>query len=89
MACILRICSAQGASNSERNHVTQYDQIIIGGGTNGLTAAAYLARAGKKVLVVEARNIVGGYCTTEEMILLVPNSMREGRISPALSAVQA
>ena len=54
MACILRICSAQGASNSERNHVTQYDQIIIGGGTNGLTAAAYLARAGKKVFENQA-----------------------------------
>jgi beta-carotene ketolase (CrtO type) len=52
--------------------VSAYDHIIIGGGTNGLTAAAYLAKAGKRVLVIEARAIVGGYCTTEEMIPSAP-----------------
>jgi beta-carotene ketolase (CrtO type) len=52
--------------------VSSCDHIIIGGGTNGLTAAAYLAKAGKKVLVLEARDIVGGYCTTEEMIPSAP-----------------
>ena len=45
----------------------QYDVIIIGAGHNGLTAAAYLARAGKRVLVVERRDIVGGCAVTEEV----------------------
>src|SRR5215469_4196466 len=44
-----------------------YDIIIIGGGHNGLTAAAYLARAGRKVLVLERRELVGGACVTEEL----------------------
>src|SRR6185369_5388205 len=44
----------------------KYDVIIIGGGHNGLVAAAYLARGGKKVLVLERREIVGGACVTEE-----------------------
>jgi len=43
-----------------------YDVIIIGAGHNGLTAAAYLAKAGKKVLVLERREIIGGTCVTEE-----------------------
>lgn len=45
---------------------TIYDVIIIGGGHNGLVAANYLGRAGKKVLVVERRDILGGACVTEE-----------------------
>src|SRR6266498_5456651 len=44
-----------------------YDAIIIGGGHNGLTAAAYLAKAGKKVLVLERRHVVGGATVTEEI----------------------
>ena len=44
----------------------KYDAIIIGGGHNGLVTAAYLARAKKKVLVLERRYIVGGACVTEE-----------------------
>jgi phytoene dehydrogenase-like protein len=44
-----------------------YDAIIVGGGHNGLTAAAYLARAGLSTLVLERRAIVGGCCVTEEI----------------------
>src|SRR6476469_746566 len=46
---------------------SKYDAIIIGGGHNGLTTAAYLARAGKKVLVLERRHVVGGATVTEEL----------------------
>ena len=45
----------------------KYDAIIIGAGHNGLTAAAYLARAGRKVLVLERRHLVGGAAVTEEI----------------------
>ncbi|MFT4628672.1 MAG: phytoene dehydrogenase-like protein [Myxococcota bacterium] len=44
-----------------------YDAIIVGGGHNGLTAAAYLAKAGRKVLVLEARHVVGGAAVSEEL----------------------
>src|SRR3954449_6017697 len=44
-----------------------HDAIIIGGGHNGLTAAAYLARAGRKGLVLERRPVLGGACVTEEI----------------------
>ena len=44
-----------------------YDLIVIGGGHNGLVTAAYLARAGVKVLVLERRDILGGACVTEEL----------------------
>ena len=47
--------------------VKKYDAIVIGGGHNGLTAAAYLARAGKKVLVLERRYVLGGAAVTEEV----------------------
>lgn len=45
-----------------------YDFIVIGGGHNGLTAAAWLAKAGRKVLVLERREILGGAAATEELI---------------------
>ena len=45
----------------------RYDAIVIGGGHNGLTAAAYLARAGRKVLVLERRHVLGGAAVTEEI----------------------
>ena len=43
-----------------------FDAILVGGGHNGLTCAAYLARAGQKVLVLEKRGVVGGAAVTEE-----------------------
>jgi phytoene dehydrogenase-like protein len=45
----------------------RYDAIVIGGGHNGLTAAAYLGRAGRKVLVLERRHVLGGAAVTEEL----------------------
>ncbi len=44
-----------------------YDAIIVGAGHNGLVAAAYLARGGLRVLVLERRDLVGGACVTEEL----------------------
>jgi phytoene dehydrogenase-like protein len=44
-----------------------YDAIVIGGGHNGLVSAAYLARGGKKVLVLERRHVLGGAAVTEEV----------------------
>src|SRR6202171_6194182 len=46
---------------------TKYDVIVIGGGHNGLTTAAYLGKAGRKVLVLERRHILGGAACTEEV----------------------
>jgi len=47
--------------------VGRYDVVIVGGGHNGLTAAAYLARAGRSVLVLERRHVIGGAAVTEEV----------------------
>jgi beta-carotene ketolase (CrtO type) len=49
-----------------------YDVIIVGGGHNGLTCAAYLARAGRRVVVLERRDVIGGMCTTEETVAEAP-----------------
>ena len=46
---------------------TDFDAIVVGGGHNGLTAAAYLARAGMRVCVLERRDLLGGACVTEEV----------------------
>lgn len=47
----------------------EYDAIIVGGGHNGLTCGAYLARAGLRVIVLERSNMLGGGCVTEEVTL--------------------
>ena len=49
------------------NDSGKYDAIVIGGGHNGLVNAAYLARAGRKVLVLERRHVLGGAAVTEEI----------------------
>jgi len=46
---------------------TSYDAIVVGGGHNGLTCAAYLAKAGRRVLVLERRHVVGGAAVSEEI----------------------
>ena len=46
----------------------KYDAIIIGGGHNGLINAAYLAKAGKDVLVLEKRHVLGGAAVSEEVL---------------------
>ncbi|MEE2886079.1 MAG: NAD(P)/FAD-dependent oxidoreductase [Planctomycetota bacterium] len=45
----------------------RYDSIVVGGGHNGLVCAAYLARAGRSVLVLERRHVLGGAAVTEEL----------------------
>ena len=45
----------------------KYDAIIVGGGHNGLVCAAYLAKAGRRVLVLERRHVFGGAAVTEEL----------------------
>jgi phytoene dehydrogenase-like protein len=49
------------------NKTKSYDAIIVGGGHNGLTHGAYLAKAGLKVLIIERRHLVGGAAITEEL----------------------
>lgn len=51
---------------TKNNTTSDFDAILVGGGHNGLTCAAYLARAGLKVLVLEKRDVVGGAAVTEE-----------------------
>ncbi len=54
-------------AESGRPSKSRYDAIIIGGGHNGLICAAYLARAGRKVLVLEKRHVLGGAAVSEEV----------------------
>lgn len=51
---------------------TRHDVIIVGGGHNGLTCGAFLARAGKRVLILEADSVVGGFSTTRELMPEAP-----------------
>src|ERR1700730_4813912 len=45
----------------------RYDAVIVGAGPNGLTAAAVLSRAGRRVLVLEAKNHIGGACSSADI----------------------
>src|SRR6266496_1837477 len=61
-ACSVGADPAGGEGMAQR-----YDAVVIGGGHNGLTAAAYLAKAGRRVLVLERRHVLGGAAVTEEV----------------------
>ncbi|MBE7552329.1 MAG: FAD-dependent oxidoreductase [Anaerolineales bacterium] len=67
-ATVAPLIAPQTVARLPQSHHYDYDAIIIGGGHNGLVTAAYLARAGRKVLVLERRPIVGGAAVTEELI---------------------
>ena len=56
-----------GGGTYDSRMAKRYDAVIVGGGHNGLTAAAYLARAGRSVLVLEKRHLLGGAAVTEEV----------------------
>lgn len=72
--------------------MSRWDAVIVGGGHNGLVCAFYLARAGKRVLVLERRGIVGGAAVTEEFAPGFRNSTASytlGLLDPAIDADMA
>ncbi|XP_072988552.1 uncharacterized protein [Typha latifolia] len=56
------------SSSSLASEKKKWDAVVIGGGHNGLTAAAYLARSGLSVAVLEKRHVIGGAAVTEEIV---------------------
>ena len=62
-----RSANGHGTSGAAPRPRRDFDAIVVGGGHNGLTTAAYLARAGLDVCVLERRDILGGACVTEEV----------------------
>ena len=77
--------SANSAPRAGGGTPSSYDAIVVGGGHNGLTTAAYLAKSGMKTLVLERRPILGGACVTEE----VWPGARVSRCSYVVSMLQA
>jgi beta-carotene ketolase (CrtO type) len=67
---------------------SHYDVVVVGGGHNGLTCAAFLAKAGKRVLVLEARDNVGGLCWTREMDRAPGFHVSPGALEFLLTGVQ-
>jgi phytoene dehydrogenase-like protein len=67
--------------------MNQYDAIVVGAGHNGLVAAAYMAKAGLRVLVLEARGIVGGAAVTESLGQVKVPSLAHtvGRLKPSVA----
>src|SRR5712691_10054195 len=65
--CRLLRRSREAARKGGTRVAKRYDAVIIGGGHNGLTSAAYLARAGLSTLVLERRHVLGGAAVTEEI----------------------
>jgi phytoene dehydrogenase-like protein len=64
VSAVREVAGARGATVSGAG---PFDAIVVGGGHNGLTCAAYLARAGVRVCVLERREVLGGACVTEEL----------------------
>jgi phytoene dehydrogenase-like protein len=62
-------------TTSTQGNTTRYDVAIVGGGHNGLSAACYLALEGKKVLVIEALDKVGGMCSSGYVIPQAPQHL--------------
>jgi len=66
-------CYATAGLTKNNNSNNKFDVLVIGGGHNGLTCAAYLARAGKRVAVLEKQNSIGGACTIETWPIIEGN----------------